>query len=1041
MYQNQYLKRMMAIILTISMMGITLQTSLTKAYAATDVMQEDYKRVVNTYSIDDTIVSYKEYIGTYEENYPETEIIIPATDYVRYEEDGVGVEPEVYSDYEGIVGDSILTEDNALIEYDIRVEESGYYYLSLLYYPVEGKSSDIQRSFFIDGKLPYNEMALIEFNRIWEVGRVETHLDDKGIPVKNWEKDNQGNDIKPSSIEVAEWVRSYCYDNNGYITSPLAIYLSEGSHTISMLSLREPMLIHEITLSNIEEAPTYEVVKETWDETGAKDTSGRHIRIEAENASKTSSQMLYPKQDQSSPSVYPSSPRTLLNNTIGDNSWRDAGQWIQWSFEVPESGYYNISLHAKQSYLRGINVSRRITIDGEVPFEEMSDYQFKYNSRWQDIVLSNEEDTPYYFYLEEGSHTIRMEVVLGEFSDIVSEVEDAVKKLNSIYRKVIRITGVAPDIYRDYQIEATLPNLEAELIDVRDQIADVIIRLREVAGNNSDKETVLRTMRDQLTQLIKDQEDFIKVIGSYKTNVRACGNWITQVIQQPLALDRINIYSPDIEVEYENTSFWDRMIYEIKRLFYSFVIDYNMIGNVADEDSEEVTLTLWIGTGRDQANVIKALIDDTFTNESNINVNVQLVDMSTLLRATLAGEGPDVAIQVGPTQVATGQVAAGMISSSNDTPVNYGIRNAVLDLTEFDDYEEVAARFSESALVPFAYRDAVYALPDTQTFLMMFYRMDILAEIGLELPRTWDEVKVAMTVLSKNQMEFGMLPGEQVFAMILYQNGGSYYNESGTASALDSEIAINTFKEYCEYYTDYKLDKETSVDERFRTGEAPIIIADYTFYNNLQVSAPDIKGLWNFTVVPGIEKEDGSINHTTGSIGLADLIMADTKYPEESWEFLKWWTSADTQIMYGREMESLMGSSARVATANLEALENLAWPVDDYKALTAQFEQVRGIPQVPGGYYSWRNVNNAFYTVTTDTDTATPREELMEKVIYINAEIAYKMEELDIEIEDQTGQEDNQADQEGQEDNQADQDDQAEVDIDIEEEQEDSYGD
>ena len=165
--------------------------------------------------------------------------------------------------------------------------------------------------------------------------------------------------------------------------------------------------------------------------------------------------------------------------------------------------------------------------------------------------------------------------------------------------------------------------------------------------------------------------------------MRACGNWITQVIQQPLALDRINIYSPDVEVEYENNSFWAKLGYELKRMFYSFIIDYNIIGNIADEDSENVTLTLWIGTGRDQANVIKSLIDDTFTSNTDINVNVQLVDMSTLLRATLAGEGPDVAIQVGPTQVASAQVAANMISSANDTPVNYGIRNAVLDLTKF----------------------------------------------------------------------------------------------------------------------------------------------------------------------------------------------------------------------------------------------------------------------------------------------------------------------------------------------------------------------
>jgi ABC-type glycerol-3-phosphate transport system substrate-binding protein len=194
------------------------------------------------------------------------------------------------------------------------------------------------------------------------------------------------------------------------------------------------------------------------------------------------------------------------------------------------------------------------------------------------------------------------------------------------------------------------------------------------------------------------------------------------------------------------------------------------------------------------------------------------------------------------------------------------------------------------------------------------------------------------------------------------------------------------------------------VEERFRTGECPIIISDYTTYNNLQVSAPDIAGLWDFTVVPGVENEDGTINHTTGSAGLADIIMANTEHPQESWEFLKWWTSTETQTLYGREMESLMGASARVATANLEALANLSWPIKDYKELMEQFAQVQGIPQVPGGYYTWRNVNNAFYSVTTDSSStgksymATPREELMDNVLYINAEIDYKREEFGLPL-------------------------------------------
>ena len=104
-----------------------------------------------------------------------------------------------------------------------------------------------------------------------------------------------------------------------------------------------------------------------------------------------------------------------------------------------------------------------------------------------------------------------------------------------------------------------------------------------------------------------------------------------------------------------------------------------------------------------------------------------------------------------------------------------------------------------------------------------------------------------------------------------------------------------------------------------------------------------------------------------------------------------------SQTMYGREMESLMGAAARVPTANYEAFTNMAWPVNDFKALEASMDWVKGIPQVPGGYFSWRNVNNAFYSVINNTDTASPREELMDNVIYINAEINYKREELELD--------------------------------------------
>ena len=503
--------------------------------------------------------------------------------------------------------------------------------------------------------------------------------------------------------------------------------------------------------------------------------------------------------------------------------------------------------------------------------------------------------------------------------------------------------------------------------------------MKNMAGISGESERILVTTRDQLDELYKDVERFSKVLDSYKTNLSAIGVWIGDVTAQPLQMDRIFVYSPDQKVPKVKDGFFQKLWHEIKKLFYSFIIDYNVIGNVADEEDAR-TITVWIGSGRDQANILKSLADEKFTYETGISVNVMLVDMGTLLQATLAGEGPDVALGVG-----------------SDIPMNFGLRNAAVDLTEFEGLEDLKGDFIDSAWVPYEYGDAVYGIPETLTYPMMFYRKDILDELGIEPPKTWDEVNVALSVLSNNQMDLGMLPTEVTFASMLYQNGGTYYKADGMASNLDSEIGINTFKKYTEFYTLYSLDRLTSVTNRFRTGEAPIIIADYITYNELVASAPDIKGLWGFTTIPGTVQEDGSIDCTAAASGTATIMMQACEDKKAAWEFMQWWASAETQMTYGLELEGIMGSAARYPTANKKAFESLPWSVTEYNALKEQMEQLEGIPQVPGGYFTWRNVNNAFYT-TVVSKTMQPREALTEYVRYINEEINYKRKEFDLPL-------------------------------------------
>lgn len=914
--------------------------------------------------------SYDAYIAQYEEvAKSDQEIIIDATQYVR-ESDG---EFKVLSQYEGMDGDALYTGDTGEVTWQVNIPQEGLYQLEVLYYPVEGKSSAIERMISINGEIPFEEAKFIQFDRLWN-----NELDEVKV-------DNQGNELRPRQVEVPAWTTMNVKDSNGYITEPFQFYFSKGTHQISFIASREPMIIKELRLKQQEEVLTYEALVEQYKKEGIRETSGHELRFEGEASILKSSPTLYPVSERTSAAVYPYSASLIKINTIGGYNWRMPGQWVEWEVEVPEDGLYNISFVAQQNWKRGIYSTRKLSIDGKVPFEEMNTIGFKYASGYRVETMGN-GDEPYLYHLTAGKHLIRMEVTLGPFAELISEVEDSLYELNTMYRNILMITGTKPDEFRDYQLTSKIPNMIDKFTTERDRLQAVATRLRQLANGSSDQEALLKTMTVQLNEMIEKPENIHRKLTEYKTNAGGLGTWVQQAREHPLEIDAIIISSPDQDVNIKGLGTFAKLTHEIRTFVNSFFIDYNSIGNVS-EAKDQRTITVWIGSGRDQANTMKAMIDETFTEETGINVNLKLVQMHTLLPATLAGQGPDVAMQI-----------------DNDIPVNFAMRNSSVDLTQFEDYAKVAERFRSSAIVPYQFSDGVYALPEQQTFNMMFYRKDILEELGLEVPTTWDEVSELLAVLSKNHMEFGLpqvqqaaiqgqnIPPNSLYAALLFQNGGQFYRNDGKESDLDSRVAIETFKQWTEYYTDYKLEREYDFANRFRTGQMPIGIIDYTIYNQLTVFAPEIRGLWGFAPIPGTVNEDGTINRQVPSGGSAVMMLEKAEDKDAAWQFMKWWTSDETQAKFGREMEGLMGAAARYPTANINALDSLPWPVEDYKQLKEQFDYVVGIPEVPGGYFTGRHLFNAFYKTVIGMVEA--REALMDYTTYIQDEITNKRTEF-----------------------------------------------
>ena len=115
--------------------------------------------------------------------------------------------------------------------------------------------------------------------------------------------------------------------------------------------------------------------------------------------------------------------------------------------------------------------------------------------------------------------------------------------------------------------------------------------------------------------------------------------------------------------------------------------------------------------------------------------------------------------------------------------------------------------------------------------------------------------------------------------------------------------------------------------------------------------------------MPGTEKSDGTVDHTVAASGSGCVILNTSKDKEAAWEFLKWWTSADTQVSYNSEIESVLGKISRISTSNIEAFERFGWDSEDLKILNQQRSFIKEIPEIPGSYYVSRSLKQAFWSV------------------------------------------------------------------------------
>lgn len=855
----------------------------------------------------------------------------------------------------------------------VEVPEEGLYRLAMDYYPTDGKNGEIELEVRLDGELPFDGTQRLVLPKLYR------------DEISDFQRDNRGNDMRPVQIVESCWMTASLSDSEGYAVDPYLFYLDKGSHTVEVTPVKQNFAIGELRLEPPEKVLSYAEYL-AQHEGKVSDNSGAFYPVEAEKPYSKTSSMLYPLSDRSSPATSEVHPTQIRLNTIGGENWKSAQQTITWKIKVEKDGFYQLGFRFKQNFLRGMYVSRRIEVDGSVPFEEFKQVTFSYGINWQAGPAGG--DQPYCLYLTAGEHEISMTPTLGDIAQQAEQVGYVTYQLNDLYRRIIMITSVNPDTYRDYALQEAIPGLLDELGELSGTLRSIYDVMCEKTGHKGSESASLLRMAEQLESFIREPDSIPARLSSFHNNISSLSTWTLTVGDQCLLLDSLWLAAADAQTPRADAGFLESAWFQIQSFFGSFFQDYNQIGNVYEG---ERTIQVWVSSGRDQAEVIKQMIDSGFTDKTGIVVNLSLVQ-GALLQATMAGKGPDVALQLG-----------------HGDPVNMALRGALEPLEEYEGFEELTGAFVPGAFVPYQLSGHTYALPETQNFLMMFYRTDVFEEMGLQPPVVWQDLYDAAEVLQGSNMEVGLpyvsmdaysvvsagVGTQSIFPTLLSQRGLNLYNENLTATALDTPEAYEVFKQWTDFYTKYGFPLFKDDYNRFRTGQMPLVIATYTFYNQLYVAAPEIRNLWKMAPIPATEREDGTLDRSVAASGTASVILSSAEDKEACWKFLQWWVGAETQSRYGNEIESVLGAAGRYNPASTEALEQMPWSGAELDMLLEQQRNLVEIPELPGGYYTSRNVDNAFRRVFFHNDN--PREALNYWNRQINDEIQRKRKEYGLD--------------------------------------------
>lgn len=879
------------------------------------------------------------------------------------------------SDY-GISGQLIHMDRDDVASISVNLDQAGIYQIAINQRDISSSILPNGLSIKINGEYQYEEALDIELRTFWEFSQ------------ETFSRDRYGNEILPNSYKQQSFYKNYLYDSTALNSRPLQFELEEGNNTIEIIHENGEFLIESVFITGVEQIPTYEEYLDTYPNASVGDTN--LLTIGAESfISKTNPSTRLTSENDPSATAYDSENRLL--NAVEGYSFRSGNDTLVYEIDVEDSGFYYVSFKYQQNYLMQMPVFREITINGQVPFQGLEMVPFHYTNEYQNKVLG--DDTPYKIYLEEGSNRLALRVVLDPYRRAFEHITQMMDEITELSLEIKKLTGNTVDNYRNWDLETYIPDVSERLqgwIDTLDMIYDGLLTYSnyQEPGELSN----INLAKNQLQKLLDDVNDIpnnmMMLADGDSSTSQLLGTMAQILLENGLDIEQFNIVNDIGEIPNPKASIFTRFFESVKRFFLSF-----KSSDYAVEETGENEIEIWVNYPRQYIEIMQQIIDSDFTNDTGINVQLSIMpDENKLILANSANRAPDIALGV-----------------NHWIPYEFAIRNASLDLRQFEGYEEVVSHFSPGVMIPYVFEEGVYGFPQTQNFWVTFYREDILGGLGsfregdeIVIPDTWQDVIESLPELQRYGMnyfeplaQFGGFKPFVATIPFIYQFGGTLYAEDGMSTLINSEENLRGMRMMTDLFTIYNLPKQVpNFYNQFRTGTLPIGIGDLATYLQLTIAAPEIAGKWNIAPHPGVYNEEtGEVERWAASGAQSLMILADTEMPDESWSFIQWWMSTEIQVLFAERLQTTYGTEFLWNTANLDAFAQTSLPQEHLDVILEQWEYAMEASRIPGTYMVEREISNAWNTIIFDD--ANPRIALDEAVKTANREILYRMEEFD----------------------------------------------